>query len=212
MSEFNQKPKSDALENLENMILESFNYHQKEKEDEFNRLQEILVDPELLKMRDRMVEAEKEISGISPMREKINRLEKDIKDISIIPQQLESVKAKIQEIQGGNLNNNLDTIIAKIKEIQALKIAERLVAIEANIKIIEDNLVNSKDIVKIIVPILSSFVNRQLNQFKEEIVNEITAIIKHEQEERKKISICVRGIPSPSKIEHSNSITETKNN
>ncbi|KOR37912.1 MULTISPECIES: hypothetical protein [Planktothricoides] len=64
MSEFNQKPKSYALENLENMILESFNFHQNDKEDEFNRLPEILVAPDLLKMRDRMSQLEKEFFGI----------------------------------------------------------------------------------------------------------------------------------------------------
>jgi hypothetical protein len=191
MSELNQNPKSDALENLENIIIENLNFTQGVKEDDFNRLQEILVDPELLTMRDRILEVERKLPEIFTNRDRINVLDKKIGAISQISDQLQSLEAKIQDIPGDPISQQLATIQATLEEIQS-------------------KIDNNKDIVKIIIPIISNLMQRQFTQFKQELFQEMILTIKSQQEEQKNLSIRVTGIQANS--DASTSLNESDQN
>lgn len=179
MSELNHNPKSDALENLENIIIENLNFTQGGKEDDFNRLQEILVDPELLTMRDRILEVERKLPEIFTNRDRINVLDKKIAGISQIREQLESLESKIQEIPAETICQQLATIQSTLEEIQG-------------------KIDNNKDIVKILIPIISNLMQRQFTQFKQELFQEIILTIKSQQEQHKNLSIRVTGIQANS--------------
>lgn len=179
MSELNQNPKSDALENLENIIIENLNFTQGGKEDDFNRLQEILVDPELLTMRDRILEVERKLPEIFTNRDRINVLDKKIAAISQIREQLASLESKIQDIPGDTIYQQLATIQSTLEEIKG-------------------KIDNNKDIVKIIIPIISNLMQRQFTQFKQELFQEMIIAIKSQQEEQKNLSIRVTGIQANS--------------
>jgi hypothetical protein len=191
MSELNHNPKSDALENLENIILENLNFTQGGKEDDFNRLQEILVDPELLTIRDRMSEVERKVTEIFTNRDRINVLDQKIAAISGIREQLESLEAKIQDIPADKICQQLATIQSTIEEIQG-------------------KIDNNKDIVKIIIPIISNLMQRQFTQFKQELFQEIILTIKSQQEEHKNLSIQIKGMQANS--DASTSLNESDQN
>lgn len=202
MTELNQNPKSDALENLENIIIENLNFNQGGMENDFNRLQEILVDPELLTMRDRILEVEKKLPEIFTNRDRINLLDKKIAAISQLREQLQSLESKIQDIPGDRIFQQLATIQSTLEEIQS-------------------KIDNNKDIVKIIIPIISNLMQRQFTQFKQEFFQEITQFkqelfqeiiltMKSQQEEQKNLSIRVTGIQANS--DASTSLTESDQN
>jgi hypothetical protein len=157
MSENQDRP-SEALENLEQMLLGSLNADGagSESGDDFNRLQEMLVDPELLKMRDRVFKIEQEITDVIEMREKIQHLEEGFDALEDIRYQVEQLERYFKQ-----LDNKID---------------------------------RPKDIIKVIIPIMSNIVNRQLREFKKEIIQEIVPIIKQYQEEQRKLSIRVVGV------------------
>jgi hypothetical protein len=97
MSENQDRP-SEALENLEQMLLGSLNADGagSESGDDFNRLQEMLVDPELLKMRDRVFKIEQEITDVIEMREKIQHLEEGFDALEDIRYQVEQLERYFQ--------------------------------------------------------------------------------------------------------------------
>ena len=150
----NQEQPSEALENLEQMLLGSVNADPDSGND-FNRLQEMLVDPELLKMRDRVLKLEQKIPGVLGLSEKVEQIEEDFDALGDIPHQVEQLEQYLKQIE-----NQID---------------------------------RPKDIIKVIIPIMSNIVNRQLREFKKELIQEIVPIVKQYQEEQRKLSIRVVG-------------------
>lgn len=156
----NQDRQSEALENLEQMLLGSLNAEGSDSSsgDDFNRLQEMLVDPELLKMRDRVLKLEQKIPDIIEISEKINQIEEDFSAL--------------------------------------VDIRERVEQLEQYLKQLENQIAQPKDIIKVILPIMSKIVNRQLREFKKELLQEIVPIVKEYQGEQRKLSIRVVGLSS----------------
>ncbi len=172
MSEINQDQTSPALGSLESLLLGSLNANQNSDQDsdqdsesdDFSRLQEMLVDPEVLRMRERMSNVEHYIPEIEKLRERLDLIEKKYVD----------------------------------KEFEAsLEIRKKLEKIETNVKKvtkIEGYFDQPKDLIKLFLPIMSKIMNRQLNEFKKEIVQALVPIIKESQEEHRKLSIRVVGV------------------
>ena len=157
MSEINQDQASQALGNLQNLMRGSLNSNDESSEsDDFSRLQEMLVDPEVLRMRERMTKVEHYIPEIDKLRERFDRIEQEFEDLL-------GIRAKLEEL-------------------------------ENNVKKLEDGFDNPKDIIKLFLPIMSKIMNRQLNEFKQEIVQAIVPIIKESQEDHRKLSIRVVGV------------------
>jgi len=155
MSESNQDQTGNPLGNLENIILGSLNSHSDAEGDDFSRLQEMLVDPEVLRMRERMSRVESHLPEVVKMKEKFTRIEQQFDDLSALKAQLEQLESDFKQFEESP---------------------------------------TPKDIIKLIVPIMSKIMNRQLNQFKQEILEAIVPIVEEYQQNQRQLSIRVVGI------------------
>lgn len=152
----NEDQQSEALENLEQMLLGSLNSNQDGEGNEFNRLQEMLVDPELLKMRDRVLKVEQKLPELIQLSEQVKQLGENSEEILSLKNQVKNLEKEFQQFEG--------------------------------------KFHDSKDMIKIILPIVSKIMNRQLNQFKEEIIQAIVPLIEQHQQNQRSLSIRVVGL------------------
>lgn len=146
---------SEGLPNLEDILLGTLNV-QNEGGDEFSRLQELLVKPDILKMRNQIAKLEEKFPEIVNIRERVNKLEEELPEIAIL--------------------------------------SNRVTNLEKEVVDLESQIDEPKELIKIVLSLISELLNRKLAKLKTEILEEIVPLIQEQSQQEQTLSIRVSGI------------------
>lgn len=146
---------SERLSNLEDILLGTLNA-QNEGGDEFSRLQELLVKPDILKMRNQIAKLEEKFPEIVNIRDRVNKLEEELPEIGIL--------------------------------------SNRVTNLEKEVVDLESQIDEPKELIKIVLSLISELLNRKLAKLKAEILEEIVPLIEEQLQQEQTLSIRVSGI------------------
>ncbi len=146
---------SDGLPNLEDILLGTLNA-QNEGGDEFSRLQELLVKPDILKMRNQIAKLEEKFPEIVNIRDRVNKLEEELPEIAILSNRVTNLEKEVVDLE-----NQID---------------------------------EPKELIKIVLSLISELLTRKLAKLKSEILEEIVPLIEEQLQQEQTLSIRVSGI------------------
>lgn len=146
---------SEGFPNLEDILLGTLN-PQNDGGDEFSRLQELLVKPDILKMRNQIAKLEEKFPEIANIRDRVNKIEEELPEIA--------------------------------------KLSNRLTNLEKEIVDLEAQLDEPKELIKIVLSLISELLNLKLGKLKAEILEEIVPLIEEQLQQEQTLSIRVSGI------------------
>ncbi|MCP2727522.1 hypothetical protein [Limnofasciculus baicalensis] len=146
---------SEGLPNLEDILLGTLNA-QNEGGDEFSRLQELLVKPDILRMRQQISKLEEKFPEIVNIRDRVNKLEEELPEIAIL--------------------------------------SNRVTNLEKEVVDLESQIDEPKELIKIVLSLISELLNHKLAKLKAEILEEIVPLIQEQSQQEQTLSIRVSGI------------------
>ena len=153
---------SKGLKNLEDILLGTLNAINEDSNakndtgNEFDRLQELLVKPDILRMRNQIAQIEEKFPEIVTIRDRVNKLEEELPEIASLSNRV------------ANLENEVVDLESQIDE--------------------------PKEMMKILLPLISELLNRKLVKLKEELLEEIVPMIKELSQQEQTLSIRVSGV------------------
>lgn len=204
MPEFNSE-NLKGLEQLEDMLLGG-GEHSSNKKDEFDRLQELLVKPDIIKMRNQVAEIERQLPQVLGVGDRVAKIEQEVPEVLGMRDRVAKIEQQVPELiklrdrvakieQDSPELIELRERVAKIEQEfpEILELRDRIAKIEQEFVDLESQLDKSQELTELMMPMFSKLLERKLSEFKEEIVEAIAHIVKEQAEKDKTLSIRVLG-------------------
>lgn len=173
--------------------------------DEFSRLQELLVKPEILRMRDQVARLEKALPEVLNMRDQVKAIEVEFPKVLKMGDRLSTVEAEISVIQ--ELKAQINALQEQFPEV--LEMREKVDRIEQQFREFGTKLNQNEELVQLLLPSISQLLSQKFTEFEENLLQELqnkllqklkqdlSAEINEALEEvtgDRQFSICVSGI------------------
>lgn len=167
--------KDEDLGSLEDILLESLKSqdNQGDEHDGFERLQELLVKPEVVRMRNQIASIEKKLPEVARIRKQVDNLEQKLPELLEIRDKVDDLERKLPEL---------------------LEIQDRVDSLEQKFIDLASQIDEPKELTKIILSLISELINRKFDELKEEMLEALTSITKEKPEQDTTLSIRLVGI------------------
>ncbi|HBE20175.1 MAG TPA: hypothetical protein DEG17_04290 [Cyanobacteria bacterium UBA11149] len=117
---------SKPLNNLEDILLETFNTQNDGGGDEFSRLQELLVKPDILKMRQQIAQLEGKFPEIDNIRDRVSKLEEELPEIVNLGKRVTNLEKEVVDLdsQIDERNELIKIVLSLISELLNRKLGK----------------------------------------------------------------------------------------
>lgn len=181
---------NEELGNLEEFLLNSLS-SSTNADDGYERLQELLIKPEMIRIRDQVARLEKELPPILKVRDRVVELEQEFPKLLGMQDRIAGLEQEIPEFLG--MRDRIAGLEQELPELLGMR--DRVDRIEDGLAELESQLDRSEELTKLMVPLISELLNRKFAEFKKEMLQEIVPLIEQLSEEEKSLSIRVTGLP-----------------
>lgn len=137
--------------------------------DEFSRLQELLVKPEILRMRDQVARLEKALPEVLNMRDQVKAIEEEFPKVLTMGDRLSTVEAEIPVIH--ELQAQIDALQGQFPEI--LEMREKVDRIEQRFREFGAKLNQNEELVQLILPAISQLLSQKNTELQEILLQEL---------------------------------------
>jgi Tfp pilus assembly protein PilO len=165
----------EDLAGLEDILLETLKSQDNESNQHngFERLQELLVKPEVVRMRNQIANLEKKLPEVASLRKQVNNLEQKLPELLEIRDKVANLEQQLPEL---------------------LEIRDKVDDLERKFIDLANQIDEPKELTKMILSLISELINRKFDEFKEEIFEVLTSIKKEEPEQDTTLSIRLIGL------------------
>jgi hypothetical protein len=181
---------NENLGSLEEFLLGNLNATGN-ADDGYERLQELLIKPEMIRIRDQVARLEKELPQILKVRARVVELEQEFPKLLGMQDRLSGLEQEIPEFLG--MRDRLSGLEQEIPELLGMR--DHVDRLEDKLAQLERQIDRSEELTKLMLPLISELLNRKFAEFKKEMLSEITPLIEKLAQEEKSLSIRVSGLP-----------------
>jgi hypothetical protein len=181
---------NEDLGNLEEFLLGTLN-SSSHTDDGFERLQELLVKPEIIRMRNQVARLEEELPQVLKVRDRVAEMEQEFPKVLGMHERLSQLEQEFPELLG--MRACLSQLEQEFPELLGMR--DRIAELEDGLAELESQIDRSEELTKLMLPLISELLNRKFAEFKKEMLEEITPLIDKLTKEEKSVSIRVTGLP-----------------